>query len=255
MFGLYENPFIIEILIENPTKKFMLKRVYTHASTDDFCLQSILLALLFSSDKPLSIKDIQNLVLRYHEDNKPLLENEETPTNPVPAFLTAAQIRESFFMIENHLLEKNAPYRLQEGPNGYFLAVAPQFSEWVRLLRNQPKPIKLSAAALETLAIIAYRQPVTRSDMERIRGVAVDSGLTKLLDLGLIMITGRADLPGKPTLYGTTEKFLTWLGLPHLEALPAVEGLKTDDMKRWLGQIFEQSQMPLNNETVGLSNP
>lgn len=228
------------------------------SSSQSFCLQSMLLALLFSSDKPLNIKEIQKLVVRYHEENKPqMADNDENigMIGDVPVFLTAAQIRESFYIIENQLLEKDAPYRLQEGPQGYFLAVAPQFSEWVRLLRSEPKPIKLSVAALETLAIIAYRQPVTRLDMERIRGVAVDSGLNKLLDLGLVLMTGRADLPGKPALYGTTEKFLSWLGLSHLDALPAVEGLKSDEMKRWLGQIFEQAQIPLDNQSVGLEAP
>ena len=219
-----------------------------------FPLKSILLALLFSSDSPLSIKDVQKVITRYHEEAKVQAEEnasddqqETLPISNVPTLLTAAQIRDALGVIAQELIMTETPYQLQEGPGGYRLVTAPRYSEWVRLLRDEPRPLKLSPAALETLAIIAYRQPVTRADMEKVRGVAVDSALNKLIDLGLIIMIGRADLPGRPTQYGTTEKFLELTGLTTLDALPSVEGLKSREIDAWLGQLLQQEEIPLES--------
>ena len=92
--------------------------------------------------------------------------------------------------MEEAELEDRA-YRLVDGPKGFYLATAPQFSDYIRLLRAEPKPMKLTMATLETLSIIAYRQPVTRAEIESIRGVSVDSPVNRLLEIELIEVIGQ----------------------------------------------------------------
>ncbi|MBZ4646826.1 MAG: segregation and condensation protein [Petroclostridium sp.] len=109
--------------------------------------------------------------------------------------------------------------------NCYQLCTRPEYYEYIRKLVEPKHKQGLSNAALETLAIIAYNQPVTRSDIEQIRGVNCDSALNRLLDRGLIEEKGRLDAPGKPILYRTTREFLRCFGLRSLEELPQMHGL------------------------------
>ena len=97
----------------------------------------------------------------------------------------------------------------------------------MRQLFPAPKPARLSAPALETLAIIAYRQPITRADVEAVRGVNIDGVLQTLMERGLVKIAGRAEIPGRPLLYETTQFFLDHFGLRNLDELPNVEELRT----------------------------
>ena len=103
----------------------------------------------------------------------------------------------------------------------------PDCAGWVRKLFPGPKPARLSPPALETLAIIAYRQPITRADVEAVRGVTVEGVLQNLMERGLVKIGGRAELPGRPLLYETTEFFLEHFGLRNLDELPNAEELRT----------------------------
>jgi segregation and condensation protein B len=123
---------------------------------------------------------------------------------------------------------------LIDGSNGYRIATAPVFARWIRVLRNEPPPVKLSQTALETLAVIAYRQPVTRTEIEHIRGVSAEAGLNKLLERELVYIVGRADLPGRPLQYGTTDKFLEFVGIKSLSELPASDVLSNRQIDEWL---------------------
>ena len=111
--------------------------------------------------------------------------------------------------------------RLLEVAGGYQFRTAPEHAEWVRRLFQQ-RPWRLTRATLETLAIIAYKQPITRAEIEEIRGVDVDSVLASLLGRKLIKIVGRKDVIGRPLLYGTTRQFLEVFGLRDLHALPAL---------------------------------
>ena len=111
--------------------------------------------------------------------------------------------------------------------------------------------MKLSSAALETMSIIAYRQPVTRAEIEAIRGVSIDSALNKLIDLELIYITGRAELPGRPMQYGTTEKFLEFTGIKELDELPASDILSNHQIDEWMRRSNE-SEEEISDEDVGL---
>lgn len=217
-----------------------------------FDLVRVLRALLFASPGALSVKDIQAVFTRFHEEAATLplapAEGGETHADEsavvaaapaiapadVPSLVTGAQIREAMETIRAQLEASGDVCRLQETHNGWRLVTSPDAAEWVRLFRNQPRPIKLSQSALETLAIVAYRQPVVRAEIESIRGVSVESALNRLLERELIRITGRADLPGRPIQYGTTEAFLEFLGITSLEELPASDVLSAREIDAWL---------------------
>jgi segregation and condensation protein B len=109
---------------------------------------------------------------------------------------------------------------------GFRIFTRPEYSPWVARLRKQEKEFRLSPAALETLAIVAYRQPVLRADVEKIRGVDVGGALRTLVDRGLVKVVGRAEEPGHPLLYGTTKRFLETFGLKNLGELPRAKELK-----------------------------
>ncbi|MBP7276470.1 MAG: SMC-Scp complex subunit ScpB [Kiritimatiellae bacterium] len=120
---------------------------------------------------------------------------------------------------------------------------------WLRVFLEKAKPNRLSQPALETLAIIAYRQPVMRSEIESVRGVAVDQIIRNLLDMQLIRISGRSDLPGRPWLFGTTQKFLEHFGLRSLDDLPGV-----DELKRFIRPTSSASGTPVPPDTAAGGN-
>jgi segregation and condensation protein B len=114
----------------------------------------------------------------------------------------------------------------------------PEYAPWIReLVGQRPRPAKLSQPALETLAIIAYRQPLTRAEIEQIRGVAVDGVMQTLVERGLVDQVGRADLPGRPITYGTSQLFLEHFGLRGLEDLPAADELRRIIIERPEGPV------------------
>jgi segregation and condensation protein B len=123
---------------------------------------------------------------------------------------------------------------LVEGNAGYRLVTHPRFARWVRILRQEPPPVKLSQSAIETLAVIAYRQPVTRGEIETIRGVSAEAGINKLLERELVYIVGRADAPGRPIQYGTTDQFLEFVGIKSRDELPASDVLSSRQIDEWL---------------------
>src|SRR4029077_7736455 len=123
-------------------------------------------------------------------------------------------------------VEQQRAFQLVEKAEGLQLVTDPQYSQWVRQLFPAPKPTRLSVPALETLAIIAYRQPITRADVEAVRGVNIDGVLQTLMERGLVKIAGRAEIPGRPLLYETTQFFLDHFGLRNLDELPNVEELR-----------------------------
>ncbi len=231
----------------------------------EFNLKKILKALLLSNSEPLSIRDIQAVITRYHQQadseppeppmDEPEPEGDEQGViepimEQVPSLLTATQIRDAMDEIAQELIDQREVYRVLQGPAGYRIATSPEFADWVRLLRNEAKPMKLSQPALETLSIVAYRQPVTRAEMEAIRGVSVDSAVSKLLELELILVTGRADLPGRPIQYGTTDKFLEFIGVRSIEELPASDVLSPSQITEWFRQSTQQED--ITDKDVGL---
>ncbi|MEM9160111.1 MAG: SMC-Scp complex subunit ScpB, partial [Verrucomicrobiota bacterium] len=174
--------------------------------------------------------------------DQPFLEAEGMPTSEVPTLVTSTQIREAMDRLATELEEKNDVYRLVEKHNGFMLMSSPEVGEWIRLLRDEPRPMKLTASALETLAVVAYRQPVVRAEIEKIRGVSVDSALSKLLEREFIMVVGRADLPGRPIQYGTTDEFLDFVGVKSVEELPASDVLSPRQIDEWLHEVSNQPE-------------
>lgn len=152
----------------------------------------------------------------------------------VPSLVTATQIREAMDQIAQDLANSDSGLLLVEAGEGYRLVTHPRLARWVRILRNEPPPVKLTQSVLETLAVIAYRQPVTRTEIEHIRGVSAEASLNKLLERELIYIVGRADLPGRPIQYGTTDRFLEFLGVRSLDELPASDVLSHKQIDEWL---------------------
>ncbi len=229
-----------------------------------FDLKRVLKVMLFASNGPLSVKDIQTAVTRFHElaTALPLEETEqrvgskEQAANPVaaepaepilpapveddefyrdvPTLIPAAQIREVMVGLSLELQAADSEIMLVEGATGWRLVTHPRFARWVRLLRNEPPPVRLSPSSLETMAVIAYRQPATRAEIEQIRGVSAEAGLTKLLERDLIYIVGRADQPGRPIQYGTTDAFLEFVGIKSLDELPSSDVLSPRQIDAWL---------------------
>lgn len=227
----------------------------------EFHLKQIIEALLFSTSEILSIREIQDVILQFQNEEKENEAPDNTDSNgqqvmlavmsQVPALTTATQIREAIEELSQTLLTNNSVYCIVKHPEGYKMTIAPAYSEWVRLLRKEPKPLKLSQSLMETLAIIAYRQPVTRSEIEAIRGVSVDNAINKLTELSMINVLGRADLPGRPMQYGTTETFLQLCGIQNLSELPASDILPAEKINLFLNK--NQEPQDLTDKDVGLA--
>lgn len=225
----------------------------------DFDLKKTLEALLLSTAEPITLKDVVKIFARYYQELADAAEaasddesEDEESEAEVPSLVTQAQIRDMITELTDEAEVQDKAYRIVEGPNGYQIVTAPQFAEFVRLLRGEPRPMKLSPAALETMSIVAYRQPVTRAEMEAIRGVSVDSALNKLIELELVHVTGRAELPGRPIQYGTTEKFLEFTGIKELDELPASDVLSNHQIDEWMRRSDEPEE-EISDEDVGLS--
>ncbi|HLP24542.1 MAG TPA: SMC-Scp complex subunit ScpB, partial [Acidobacteriota bacterium] len=168
----------------------------------------------------------------------------------VPSLITTAQIREAMDAISQELRDTNSEVLVVENHSGWRLVTHPRYARWVRLLRNEPPPVRLTASAIETLAVIAYRQPATRAEIEQIRGVSAEAGIAKLLERDLIYVVGRADLPGRPTQFGTTDAFLEFVGIKSLDELPASDVLSPRQIDAWLNT--SNQPVPTGDAEMGL---
>ncbi len=180
-------------------------------------------ALLFSAQKPLSIREIATAIKCAEDDPAAASPNEFSRVRETEVAAALEQLKIEY-------IEQQRAFQLMEKAEGWQLATDSQYAQWVRQLFPAPKPARLSAPALETLAIIAYRQPITRADVEAVRGVNIDGVLQTLIERGLVKIAGRAEIPGRPLLYETTQFFLDHFGLRSLEELPNVEELRKRDL-------------------------
>jgi segregation and condensation protein B len=206
-------------------------------------LHRVLEALLFASDKPISaaecVKHLKGAVEAAPEDAE-VAALAKTKQDEV-----AAVMRELGAEYE----EQQRGFRLVESGSGWKVVTTPDAVPWVRQLFPENRPARLSPSALETLAIVAYRQPITRADIEAVRGVNVDGVMQTLLERGVIRIAGRADVPGRPLLYGTTEFFLEHFGLRSLDELPNCAELRRVELPV-AEKGDEQATLPLD-ETPG----
>jgi segregation and condensation protein B len=169
--------------------------------------KKIIEAILFVSDKPVSIMTLRDVL------------KEIEPT----------EVRSCIEELNNEYNSSARSFSIKEIAGGFQMLTDPVYSTWISSLYKRP-PDRMTGPALETLAIIAYRQPLTRSDIEVIRGVNVDGVLHTLEERGLIRTRGRVDAPGRPILYGTTTEFLQHFGLKSLEDLPKLKEFQESDL-------------------------
>lgn len=167
-------------------------------------IETVTEAVLFASDEPLSIARLTKIV---GTDKR--------------------QIRKHIENLNEKYKANNSAYRIENIAAGFQMMTLPEYNKWLKKLFNVRSNSKLTPAALETLAIIAYKQPIIRADIENIRGVAAGDMLRNLMYKGMVKIVGRAQVVGRPMLYGTTRKFLEIFGLNSLKDL-----LKTEELKK-----------------------
>jgi segregation and condensation protein B len=173
-------------------------------------VKNIIEALIFASDEPMTVRFIRSIVDEVNKDLPPsghLIVNAEI-------------IRKAVSDLNRGYGRLGSGFRITEVAGGFVYATQEQFASWVGRLAKERARRRLSPTAVETLAIIAYKQPITKSEVEFIRGVNVDYIINALLEKDLIQITGRQNSPGRPLLYGTTQKFLEHFGLNELTDLP-----------------------------------
>ena len=182
-------------------------------------LKQVTEALVFASPKPISTRELVAALRAAGEGT----EDQEALDF---AKLKEADVLAALAEIEADLAATGRAFQLVETVRGWTLVSDPSCAQWVRQLYPEAKPTRLTGPQLETLAIIAYRQPVTRGDIEAVRGVSVDGVMQILLDRSLVKIAGRAEVPGRPLLYETTEYFLQHFGLRTVDELPNSAELK-----------------------------
>ena len=170
------------------------------------------------------MEDIKNII-----ESLLLVTEEPLTIDRIKSILIEPERKE----VQNALTELAADYEARQGgfllrevAGGYQIRTRPEYREWIKRF-IQPKPLRLSKAALETLAIIAYKQPIIRSDIEHIRGVNCGGILRMLLERKLIRILGRKEIPGRPIIYATTKQFLETFELKDLKDLPTPEEIAT----------------------------
>jgi len=189
-------------------------------------LIQIIEAALLSASRPLSIQEIQRLF----------------PTDQTPS---KEDIKETLNEIEDLCAKRGV--ELKRVSSGYRMQVKQSLSAYIAKLWEE-KPQRYSKATLETLALIAYRQPITRGEIEQIRGVSVGTQLIRgILERGWIKIVGQRDVPGRPSLYATTKEFLDYFGLQHLRELPGLPDLPDIDSL--------DMKLPLEEEQKEVESP
>lgn len=177
-------------------------------------LQEIVGSLLFASETPLTAGDLRTAVRVVEPE-----EGENAEVMDVYRTCTGREIDEALKGLEKALEVAGCGFRLVCTGGAYRMQTAPSCGRYVRAMLKLDRPSRLGRASLETLAIIAYRQPITKGEVEEIRGVDVSANVKTLMDLQLIRLVGKSELPGHPFLYGTTPLFLEHFGLASLQQL------------------------------------
>ena len=184
-------------------------------------LNKIVEALLFASREPVDSKKIAKIIRKVSK-------REEADQDLCSVKYT--EIDEVIDKLNKGYDRKKSPYLIQERSTGWRIYTRIDYASYIRELFPDQKPTRLSAPALETLAIVAYRQPITKAAIEAVRGVNVDGVLQSLIERGLVSIAGRSDLPGKPFLYETSSNFLEHFGIKDVEDLPNSAELRSVDL-------------------------
>lgn len=205
-------------------------------------LKLILESILFSAQKPLSLAELRSC----------MKEAPEHVEEALPKELAAPKVsamEEALALLQQDYDSLGRSYRLACVAGSWQFVSIPEVAPWVKaLVGHRPRPPRLSQAALETLAIIAYRQPLTRAEGEQIRGVAIDGVLKMLLERGLVEQAGRAEVLGRPMTFRTTELFLEYFGLKDLEDLPAADELRRIPVETPPALTSEDEESPAEPE-------
>jgi segregation and condensation protein B len=196
-------------------------------------LASVIEALIFASTDPLAPSSITSLLASHEE----------------PVDLDPAQVDRIVQELNARYEANDMAFRIEKVAGGYQFMTLSRFHPWLGRMQAERQGSRLSQSALETMAIIAYRQPVTKPEVDQVRGV--DSGyvVRQLLEKGLIKVSGRAKSPGKPLLYKTTDAFLTHFGIGHVNELPRpreIEDILKDDDMAEHRKVFLESGYPAN---------
>ncbi|MDP2941645.1 MAG: SMC-Scp complex subunit ScpB [Candidatus Omnitrophota bacterium] len=186
--------------------------------------KSVIEALLFASEKPLTIEQIKDVLEHLDPD----------------------QLRALIAELNAEYIKNNRGLRVIEVAGGFRMITPPEFSPFLRKLYKEKRVERLSKPALETLAIIAYKQPVTRLEIECIRNVNVDGMVMALLEKEFIRVAGVKKAPGRPRVYGTTKHFLEYFGLKSLEELPKIEDFS---------QMVKDKEAEIREESDELKEP
>lgn len=202
---------------ENQEKQENLQDMLTG---DDY--KKIIENLLFITDRPLTLAKLSQVA----------------QVNDIA--LTGELVR----LLQQEYAQTNRAIAIVEIGGGFQMSTKPEYGRWVRQLFNEKSSTKLSNAALETLAIIAYKQPITRAEIESIRGVDIVAPLEKIMERGLVRIVGKKDVPGKPLVYGTTEEFLRLFGLNSLSQLPELKTFATKEIKEIQDDLPFKTPLP-----------
>ncbi len=193
-------------------------------------IRKILEALLFITEQPISMKTLESLF-----------------DPPVPQ----DQLLELLNGLALEYEQRGSALEVREIAGGWQLSTRSEFAPWIRQLFKDRLTYRLSSSAMETLSIIAYKQPITRSEVEEIRGVEVTAVLDTLIERKLVRIAGRKETVGRPLLYGTTPDFLRSFGLKRLEDLPSIESLIPPTAPLSTGQAdLSAEQASANAETI-----
>lgn len=214
-----------EILNSQSSQQDAVKEMAELLQTDD--AKQIVENLLFITDRPLKPSRIAEVV--------------ET--------INAKRVLELIEELTKEYETTGRSIRILEIGGGYQMCTKPEYGRWVRRLYNEKMTTRLSNAALETLAIIAYKQPVTRAEMEMIRGVDVAAPLDRLLERGLVRVLGKRDTIGRPMVYGTTDEFLRLFGLNKISELPDLQEFAAKQLQE------KQEDLPFDEKLPPLGSP
>ena len=196
------------------------------SNTDNDQIKRIVEVLLFVSDKPLPVEEIVKVI-----DGA-----------------DSASVRSAIEELNTDFASTGRSFSIIEVGGGVQIMTDPFYAPYVRKLFTKQRKHRLSAPSLETLAIIAYKQPVTRADIEAIRGVNIEGVLEKLLERNIIRVVGRKDIPGRPFMYGTTKNFLTHFGLNSLEDLPKLKDFGENDIELGRDELIKKEGEEVQGE-------
>ncbi|RZO17003.1 MAG: SMC-Scp complex subunit ScpB [Verrucomicrobiaceae bacterium] len=200
-------------------------------------LNQIVEAMLFASKEPITTKTIAKIIRK--------VSKREVPDDKLCS-VNAKEVEKVVDTLNRSYQKKSSPYIIEERSNGWSLFTRIEYGVYLRELFPDLKPTRLSAPALETLAIVAYRQPITKAAIEAVRGVNVDGVLQSLIERGLVGIGGRADLPGKPFLYETSKNFLEHFGIKNVDDLPNASELRQVELPQPEAEVVDGEQLPLS---------